>query len=44
MAAATETAGLGMTATGAICPVLWAAVGVRVVEAMATLLASHPNF
>ena len=43
MAAATETAGLGMTATGAICPVLWAAVGVRV-EAMATLLASHPNF
>ena len=44
MAVATETAGLGMTATGAICPVLWAA-GVRV-EAMATrtLMAFHPNF
>jgi C4-dicarboxylate transporter len=42
MAVATETVGLGMTATGAICPVLWA-VGVRV-EAMATLMASHPNF
>ena len=42
MAVATETVGLGMTATGAICPVLWA-VGVRV-EAMATLMALHPNF
>ena len=42
MAVATETAGLEMTATGVICPVLMAA-GVRA-ETMATLMASHPNF
>ena len=42
MAVATETAGLEMTVTSVICPVLWA-VGVRV-EAMATLMALHPNF
>ena len=42
MAVATETADLGMTATGAICLVLMAA-GVRV-ETMVTLMASHPNF
>ena len=43
MAVATETAGLEMTVTSVICPVLWAA-GVRV-EAMATtLMALHPNF
>ena len=42
MAVATETVGLEMTVTSVICPVLWAA-GVRV-EAMATLMALHPNF
>ena len=42
MAVATETVGLEMTVTSVICPVLWAA-GIRV-EAMATLMALHPNF
>ena len=42
MAVATETVGHGMTVTGVIRPILWAA-GVRV-EAMATLMALHPNF
>ena len=42
MAVATETAGLGMTATGAICPALMAAE-VRVAT-METLMACHLNF
>ena len=42
MAVATESAGLGMTATGVISPVLWKA-GVRV-EAIVTLMAFQPNF
>ena len=37
-----ETAGLGMTATGVISPVLWKA-GVRV-EAIVTLMAFQPHF
>ena len=42
MAVVTETAGLEMTATGVIGPVLWAA-RVRV-EVLATLMAFQPNF